>query len=171
MILEDLGRMKNVSNTRPTSRQSSNRKKKNLVDNIERLICEYFRMPDLHEARGKSIDLSAIQRIIIETNCSESEIVEILGSFDIKISKFGRRGGSNDYTAIGYYIKKHDNRALQLGCGIPIFLVIMYAIWALFINTSENSYDRYDSLSPEGKNYVDDQMRAYDEHCARSPDC
>lgn len=30
---------------------------------------------------------------------------------------------------------------------------------------------RYERLSPEGKKYVDDQMRAYDEHCARDPNC
>lgn len=31
--------------------------------------------------------------------------------------------------------------------------------------------ERYERLSPEGKKYVDDQMRAYDEHCARDPNC
>ncbi|MEH6790623.1 hypothetical protein [Parasphingorhabdus sp.] len=31
--------------------------------------------------------------------------------------------------------------------------------------------NKYDNLSSEGQDYVDEQMKQYDEHCANSSDC
>lgn len=61
---------------------------------------------------------------------------------------------------------------------ILFFLVIAYfiiqEIWSVpeVLQSSEASpRQRYEQLSPEGKAYVDEQMKKYDEVCEKSSDC
>lgn len=74
--------------------------------------------------------------------------------------------------------KSAEERREKAKAGTAYFVFLVFAgimllavggIWLL--SRSGPSGDRYDRLSPEGKNHVDQQMQKYDEVCARRADC
>lgn len=72
---------------------------------------------------------------------------------------------------VKHYSDSRPETLSSSGSGVRTFSEQDRARDSTLDGMDSKSQDRYDSLSPKGQDYVDEQMRRYDDVCSRSSNC